>query len=292
MDKIIDYTPEQLRQIQLCGLEMMIEVDRICWKNNIKYSMAGGTLIGAARHKGFIPWDDDVDVMFTPIEYEKFCEACKTDLDESRFFFQDYRTDKEYRWSYGKLRRLGTEYIKAGYENAKFRTGVCIDVFDYEYLPDGKIKRMLYRAEMFLVRKMQYSQVGRTRDKKAINRFMYSLLYKIPKAAVFKYREHITSLYVPNESSRIYNIMLPPKRKECDNGFPREWFEEFTELEFEGMLFPALKEYDKFLSVRYGDYMKLPPVEMRKGVMEASKLELLDLNLEDLQEIYRKGRQA
>lgn len=289
MSDVIEYTPEQLRLLQLTGIEMLIEVDRICRKHGINYSMAGGTLIGAVRNKGFIPWDDDVDVMMTKAQYEKFFEACKTDLDTDRFFFQDYRTDEGYRWGFGKLRRLGTEYIKAGYENATYTTGVCIDIFPYEYVPDNVIARSIFFFEMFLVRKMLYSEIGRTKDKNAFYRFLYKMLYHIPKERIYKYKEHVTRVFSTKRHSRIINIMYPNKHKPCKYGFPSEHFEEFVQLEFEGMKFSAVKQYDEYLKLRYGDYMAPPSNENRKGVMDASKLELVDLTLEGLQAIYQKN---
>lgn len=77
MNEIINLSEKELRNLQLIELEMLIEVDRICRKNNIKYSLDGGTLLGAIRHKGFIPWDDDLDVMFTHVEYENFIRLAK-----------------------------------------------------------------------------------------------------------------------------------------------------------------------------------------------------------------------
>ena len=95
---------------QKVELEMLIEVDRICRKNNIKYSIMYGTLLGAVRNGGFIPWDDDCDVVFKRDEYEKFFEACKKDLDTSKFFLQEHRTDPNYLFGYGKLRRKNNLY--------------------------------------------------------------------------------------------------------------------------------------------------------------------------------------
>ena len=83
---------EDLRQMQMIHLEMLLEVDRICRKRGIKYAIIGGTLLGAVRHKGFIPWDDDLDVAMLRSEYDRFCKACEEDLDTARFFCRHMRT--------------------------------------------------------------------------------------------------------------------------------------------------------------------------------------------------------
>ena len=105
MTESFEITKDILEKLQKVELEMLIEIDRICRKNNIKYSIMYGTLLGAVRNGGFIPWDDDCDVVFKRDEYEKFFEACKKDLDTSKFFLQEHRTDPNYLFGYGKLRR-------------------------------------------------------------------------------------------------------------------------------------------------------------------------------------------
>ena len=102
---MVELSKEQLRQLQLIELEMLIEVDRICKKYNIHYNIIAGTLLGAVRNGGFIPWDDDADVAMLRSEYEKFRKVCKEELDKSRFEFQDHRNTRGYRWGYGKIRR-------------------------------------------------------------------------------------------------------------------------------------------------------------------------------------------
>ena len=99
---MIELDATTLRQLQMIQLEMLIEVDRICRKCNIQYNIIAGTLLGAVRHGGYIPWDDDADVALLRSEYEKFRKACKTELDKSRFVFQDHRNTRGYRWGYGK----------------------------------------------------------------------------------------------------------------------------------------------------------------------------------------------
>ena len=114
----IELTPEQIRTMQLLELDMLKELDRVCRENGIMYTIFGGTLLGAVRHKGFIPWDDDADVCMLRGEYEKF-KRVANQLNPEICFFQDHTTDPEYRWGYGKLRRTGTTYIRAGLEHIK-----------------------------------------------------------------------------------------------------------------------------------------------------------------------------
>ncbi len=102
---MVELNGEQLRRLQMIELEMLIEVDRICRSCGIRYNVIAGTMLGAVRHGGFIPWDDDADVAMLRTEYERFREACRTELDTERFYFQDHRETPGYRWGYGKLRR-------------------------------------------------------------------------------------------------------------------------------------------------------------------------------------------
>ena len=114
---MIELTGEQLHRLQMIQLEMLVEVDRICNKCGIRYNIIAGTLLGAVRHRGYIPWDDDADVAFLRPEYEKFRKACKTELDRTRFYFQDHRNTKGYRWGYGKLRRKNTLFLREHQEH-------------------------------------------------------------------------------------------------------------------------------------------------------------------------------
>ena len=124
--KVIEITPEEQRKIQLLQLNILKEFDRICRKHDLKYTLAGGSMLGAVRHKGFIPWDDDVDVSMLREEYEKFCEICKTELDAEKYFLQTMDTDPEYRFIYGRILLNGTAYVRAGQEHMKAKNGIFI----------------------------------------------------------------------------------------------------------------------------------------------------------------------
>ena len=178
---------EQLRQLQLIELEMLEEVDRICKKCGIRYNIIAGTLLGAVRHGGFIPWDDDADVAMLRPEYEKFRKACKTELDTNRFYFQDHRNTKGYRWGYGKLRRKNTLFLRENQEHMPYKQGVFIDIFPLDGVPDNYLLRCIHNFQCFCVRKILWSAVGRIADKKRWKRIWYGFLYRLPERQVFSY---------------------------------------------------------------------------------------------------------
>ena len=285
MEEPIQLSNEVLRNLQLTELEMIAEVDRICRKNRINYSLDGGTLLGAIRHKGFIPWDDDADVIFTRHEYAKFYKCCKTDLDTERFFLQEYRTDPGYRWGYAKLRRKGTDFVRFGQEHTRYKKGVCIDLFVVDNVPDSMLLRRLYYGYNYCLRKILYSDVGRKQAPNPFLRIWYRLLYLIPRDPVFRARNHFAIKCNRRKTELVSHLTHPYPSKATKYGMPSECFEEFIDMEFEGFRFKAFKQYDRYLSLLYGDYMKLPPADKRK-IHPASKLELLDISIEDIRKRY------
>ena len=115
---------EAFRKMQLTELDMLVEFDKVCRKYNINYVLFGGSLLGAVRHQGYIPWDDDADIGMLREDYETF-KRHKDEMNPNICFFQDHDTDHEYRWGYGKLRRTGSTYVRVGQEHLKCKTGIC-----------------------------------------------------------------------------------------------------------------------------------------------------------------------
>ncbi|MCR5502237.1 MAG: LicD family protein [Lachnospiraceae bacterium] len=253
---------EQLKRLQAVELELISEVDRICRKCGIHYNMVGGTMLGAIRHRGPIPWDDDADIGFLREEYEKFREACRTELDHDRFYMQDFRDTKGYRWGYGKLRRKGTAFIRQDQEYMPYEQGVFIDLMPFDNVPDGWISRRLHFAECFLFRKLFWSKVGAKTEENPVYRQIYRLMSHIPENRVKKAYEAFIQRG-RHKKTRLVRILTFPTPKHCF-GYMRKWYTELCRYDFSGVRFPGAKDYDGYLSVKYGNYMELPPVEKRK----------------------------
>ncbi|REE84491.1 lipopolysaccharide cholinephosphotransferase [Paenibacillus taihuensis] len=256
--------PEDLRQLQLIQLEMLLEVDRICKKRNIKYCIIAGTTLGAVRHKGYIPWDDDADVAMFRSEYERFCKVCEEELDESRFYLQTYKNTPGYRWGYGKIRRKGTEFLRKGQEHMPYPTGIFIDIFPLDNVPDNKYVRRIHNFACTVIRKMLWSAVGAKSDRQAFMRGIFSILSLIPRDVVFWLHDILMRFYNRKPTQMVRKLMFPTPNNGY-YGYYRRWYEELAEIEFEGHLFPAAKNYDEYLSFKFGNYMELPPIEQRQG---------------------------
>lgn len=252
---------QEIKNLHIIELELLKEFDRICRKYNIKYSLDGGTLLGAVRNKGFIPWDDDADVILNRESYEKFISVIEKELEPNKFYFQDLNRTPGYRWGYGKLRRRNTEFIRLNQEHMPYEQGIFLDVFVCDNVPENYLLRSICNFHSFIYRKIFYSTVG-VHTSKGINLFFYKLLNRIPEEKIKKsYRKFVESRK-RKKSNWVKCLTFPA----CNNtyGYKREWYEDTTEIMFENLPFQACKKKDEYLKFLYGDYMKLPPVKKRK----------------------------
>ena len=268
---MVELTKDQLRMLQLTELEMLEEVDRICKKCNIHYNIIAGTLLGAVRHGGFIPWDDDADVALLRPEYDKFRKACRTELDTARYEFQDHRNTKGYRWGYGKLRRKDTLFLREYQEEMPYFQGVFIDIFPLDSVPDNYCLRTLKNFECFCVRKVLWAKVGKKADKNFVKRKIFALLDRIPEERVFAYYHQMVKIAGKKKTRMVRILTFPTPNSEW--GYLRCWYENSTDILFEGKVFQGIKDYDSYLSFKFGEYRKLPPAGMRK-VHPVSELKL------------------
>ncbi|SKB66149.1 lipopolysaccharide cholinephosphotransferase [Lachnospiraceae bacterium] len=261
----IELDEDKLHKIHKVELELLQEFDRVCKKNNLHYTVTGGTLLGAVRHGGFIPWDDDADVVMLREDYDKFQKICKRDLDHSKFYFQDIETTPGYRWGYGKLRRKDTVFLREGQEGMPYEQGIFMDIFPRDGIPDGKIAGKVHTFLCFCLRKIMWSEVGKTREPNRIIRLVYRLVSHIPqKTIVWMYRKLI-GYSNHKETKLVRALTFPLPKRLAGKGYLRKWYNNYQPIQFEDITVQAEANYLDWLKAEFGDYMALPPVEKRKS---------------------------
>ncbi|NLY15913.1 MAG: LicD family protein [Gammaproteobacteria bacterium] len=246
-------------------LKMLVDFDAICKKFNIKYCLCYGTLLGAVRHRGFIPWDDDVDIMMPRPDYEKLIEV--RDLMPGRMKIitpSDYMSG--YIWHVTRIYDFSTS-IHRNINGRQHYSAAWIDVFPI----DGQFENGFFRAlrwrimqVFFFIFKLKFKRSLVDRYKSAF-RFFPSLfsgfefiLKKIPVSALVSVIDWLESCKKYNKSEYVGSVFEMPSEV-----FNKASMLPFSEVEFEGHFFPAPLDPDFYLKNTYGDYMSLPPVEQR-----------------------------
>ena len=251
---------EELRELQLYGLDIMKEVDKFCRNNNIKYSLGEGSLLGAVRHKGFIPWDDDLDIYMTRQNFDKFVKTFKSKDYRVEYF----NTINNYWLPFAKVRLLKeTKFCTPEIENICDWTGPRIDILPLDYVPNLYSKKQDKQGKKIKFWKtILRNKVYKVGHKKKIIYYVvvpfakilpYKFIVKKINNWLTKYN-NLKCSYVVNATGD-YNI-----RKET---FPKYFFDELIEVKFEDSKFYISKYYDEILTKIYGDYMTPPPIEKR-----------------------------
>jgi lipopolysaccharide cholinephosphotransferase len=269
MSKAKELSPEQFRKMQLCELDMLAEFDRVCRKNNIDYVLFGGSLLGAVRHKGYIPWDDDADIGMLREDYDRFKKHIG-ELNPDICYFQDHDTDPEYRWGYGKLRRTGTKYIRVGQEHLKCKTGIFVDVFPMDDIPKSVFMQIVQDRICFCFRKILWSEVARV-NSKGFWKLWFTALSKIPVSVPFAVFDKYAKKSRNASANRVRCLSFPAtgtlyKKNPLSEryGMPKSWFTDRAEYQFEDRLLYSSRDYDTVLTYIYGDYMVLPDEKGRE----------------------------
>ena len=247
--------------------ELLIELDRVCKKLHIKYSLFAGTMLGAVRHNGFIPWDDDADILMSRKEYEKFMKEADGILDSEKFYLQR-EFSEHFPMFFSKLRLNGTACLEKYHpKDVKSHQGVYIDIFPCDDAANTNVGRKIqFLCSKVVIAKSLYAR-GYETDSALKKLFMYGcrLLPLAPFLRCVK-KESPTSDYV--------HTFLGSASAYEKNIYPRKWFDNSVELTFEKHKFMVADHYKDILKKIYGDYMKLPPEDERKPIEHAILVDL------------------
>lgn len=258
-----------INEIHKIELNLLDKIDEICRKNNLRYSLCAGTLLGAVRHKGFIPWDDDADIMMPRPDYNRFIELCKNISDDYKMF--SYEKNRNWtrllgRFTYTKTQMKSTESV---FKNRSFvNHGLYIDIFPIEVLGNDKEniekyfnENKIYR-QMLDVKRSVYSFTPHYPYKNILKNFIFGIKTRfVSKDKIFHALYDPFSKFTFDSSEFVGNIY--------SSGYglkqihERKMFEEYIELEFEGRKYKCIKDYDTYLKRLYKNYMELPPESSR-----------------------------
>ena len=254
---------KSLRALQLLELEGLKEIDRICRKHDIKYSLGGGTCLGQLRHGGFIPWDDDIDVDMTVENYEKFMEVAPKELDSNRFFLRCRKTDKKHLRTSSRLEIRDTHMLQKRWENTNQDIGVFVDIFSWSYLPNNKFLRKIVSTMLFYIRCIQNYKQFKSMARKSnpkVRPFIFLCSYLVPNC-FFNFIERKLRYCCKKEKSKW--ILDDAIINGNHGGYPIDGIDEYQDVKFDGVTVMNKKNPYNFMETIYGPhYMEwLPPVK-------------------------------
>lgn len=258
---------EELKAIQC---DILYKVHSFCVQNDIHYSLAYGTLLGAVRHKGYIPWDDDIDIMMLRPDYDKFISTfsgaypeltiCAPEIDLN--YYAPYanvwdnrtklkeRTDVEYKYD-----------IHRGMD-----IGVKIDVFPIDAVPNGSKKYVEIKYKVLQLLRSSFNYIvddGGTREKRVLYKAVKALIFCIAHLLGYKTIQRLIMIFSKSynfsHAQRVDLLVFDYKKRD----FPKSSFDNLIDVPFEQYYFKSIGQYDEFLKASYGDYLKLPPKEQQ-----------------------------
>ena len=262
---------QTVRDVQYKILEIMLFIDDLCRENNITYHIMGGTALGAVRHGGFIPWDDDLDIFMTPAEYSRFKKIFNSTA-QNKYVIQEWKTTEQY-VEYSKVRMNGTTFIEEHFKDrTNFHHGIYVDIMILHKVPCNKIvqKKIYFQSKYVTL----YALSQRNwKPKNNFQKIALCLLKLLPNKLLLKWSYKNIYKYENMQDGYAWCYFITPA-KFRSGIFERDFFDTTGEIEFEGHLLLCPAKIKEYLSYRYGDYMKLPSLEQQKAAVHAYKYDV------------------
>lgn len=273
--ELVKITDEELKQIQRKSLDIVKYVVALCKEQDVKCFLYGGSMLGAVREHGFIPWDDDMDIVFTPLEYEKFRIVWDKYADKERFTFWEQEKGHNDHTLSASVRDNNTTFVTDSTMNYDVNQGLAVDIGKLMVCPDTKIGEII---QMVCGAGLALFKAGRVPARKGkLIKTLARIILGIFRTEdsqyiMWKFFERIAAAPNKNYESAEYlkELGLFPWLK-----FKKEWFDEVKWVPFEDTELPIPVGAEEYLKTRYGNYMELPPEKDRHP---EHRIVFLDLN--------------
>lgn len=258
--------PLTTRELQLLELEILKAFDVFAKKHSISYHLAYGTLLGAVRHKGFIPWDDDIDLLIPRPEYERLLDLLESEGLGDAYSFASHRTrSNNYPHAYAKIFLNNTVVFEPKLDKAFQQTPIWIDIFPLDGLPDTRRKQQATFFWALALKNLVYAAIVSPKKVGGVQRLAVLVLKPFTRLIGIKrwvsWTHKLATRYSYEHASTIATLTATSGPQEA---IAKDLISDTIDLEFEGELFPAPKNYDSYLSQLYGSYMDLPTEDQRK----------------------------
>ncbi len=274
----LNLTPDVLRRLQKKELDSIVYFDRFCRENGLTYFLLGGCVIGALRHGGFIPWDDDIDVIMPRNDYRRMLRIWRDD-ERFRMLWPDGKTVTHN--PFATLVDTSVHLVKENQKDLDIPRGIVTDIFPLDGCPDGRLRR--YRqyldAMVYSLYATEVVPVNHGKAVEIIGRLMLSLIpSRKARTRIFRRAEKRLSRYRFDTHAYCTELYAGPHY--MLNRYPQEAFDKAVYHTFEGLQLPLPQGYDTYLSMAFGDYMTLPPKEL-----QVPHHDLSELNIDQLPEL-------
>lgn len=268
VSKILDLLP----RIQEIQQEILGEIIRICEKHDIMFQMYAGSLLGAVRHNGPIPWDDDIDIAMLRPHYERFLKICEKEL-KPEFFLQTRRTDPESPQTFAKIRRNGTTYRERAIGHLNMHHGIYVDVFVFDTVPKHYVPGRIHEILILLGHKIRTLKYTQTKTPSRLRHFFEPICKIIPASWLDFYFEKLFKMWAGSNSPFVSQLGTGISK----NGYwrcrvPKLDFSNRIYEDFNGISVPIPPNYHHHLTKHYGNYMELPKIKNRIPKVRLAKL--------------------
>lgn len=255
-------------RVQNVEHEIMQQIIAICRRHDLTFFAIGGTALGAVRHQGFIPWDDDIDIGMPREDYEAFLRYAAQELPQD-YYIQNFSTEKASPFYFTKIRKNGTRFVEYYLKDVDIHQGIFVDVFPFDNVPKNKFLcnlhfrfcRTLYQLylckSLTTVCSSRFQQADNYKGK--LRKVLHFLLLPIPKKWMFRWLDRSVQLFNGKDALEISHIVRRRLRVKLEDLYP------VCYLPFGDYEMPVPKDYDAYLKAQFGDYSVLPPEDKRYG---------------------------